>query len=94
MGWQEMNEIAKMKIRCCCVQWFYIFSITLMFYLLFQLSLHTKQMFYWAVYSDSLLFFLSDDCEFSTVCEHLNLRYLAFINPEIQLFLFWLSAYL
>lgn len=58
-----------------------------MFYLHFQLSHHTKQMFYWAVYSDSLLFYPSDGHESSTVCEHLNVHYLAFINPEIQLFL-------
>lgn len=51
-------------------------------------------MFYWAVYSDSLLFFLCDDCELSTVWEHLSVHYRAFINSEIQLFLFWLSAYL
>lgn len=65
-----------------------------MFYLPFQLSHHTKQMFYWTVYSDSLLFYPSYAHESSTVCEHLNVCYLAFINPEIHLFLFWLPAYL
>lgn len=44
--------------------------IALMFYLHFQISRHTKQMFQGAVYSDSLLFHPSVVCESSTVCEH------------------------
>lgn len=49
---------------------FTFLCIALMFYLHFQISHHTKQMFYGAVYHNSLLFYPSDVHESSTVCEH------------------------